>query len=157
MRVVVQPAGSVRDAHHFQQFTRACHRARAVHVKVHFQRFRELTADCQNRVERSHGLLEDHREFRPADSQHLVSVHLQDVHAVQEYLALLDHSGWPGNQPHDGERGNALPAAALADDTNDFTFMDGVTHTIYGFHNPVRDVKARHEILDLQDWLSLAR
>ncbi len=67
----------------------------------------------KHRIERGHGVLEDHGDLRPANLSHFIHGQLQQILPIELNLArdlprLLD-------QPHDGQRRHALAAAGLPD------------------------------------------
>jgi len=55
----------------------------------------------------------------------------QQVDAVEDDAAAADPSGL-GHEPHDGERGHALPATRLADEAHHLPSLDGEGHAVEG-------------------------
>ena len=51
----------------------------SIELRVVFQRFVDLPADGENRVERSHGLLEDHADFVATNVSHLRFAQGQEI------------------------------------------------------------------------------
>src|SRR5690606_19440694 len=77
------------------------------------QRFGNLKADSQHRIERRHRLLEDHRHFVAADTAHLRLRERQKLFPRKLDRALdLALSLW--RQPHDGKGRHALARTGLA-------------------------------------------
>ena len=72
MRILFEPARAVRDADELEQFERARRRLLVGHLQMDEQRLHHLLADRQDRVERGHRLLEDHRDVAAAHLAHLL-------------------------------------------------------------------------------------
>ena len=101
VRILVEAALGVGDAHHLQELGRALARGGHVHPQVDQQRLHDLEADGEHRVERRHRLLEDHRDVAPANLAHLVVGELQQVAALEEDAAADDAPGGLREEPHD--------------------------------------------------------
>ena len=71
MRILLEPALAVGDADQPQQLERARARLRLAHLEVDEQRLHDLLPDRQDRIERGHRLLEDHRDVAAAHLAHL--------------------------------------------------------------------------------------
>src|SRR5438067_8959997 len=80
------------------------------------QRFGDLLAYRECRIERGHRLLEDHRELVAAEASQARGRKLQEIFALEQHLAAGDAAGRLRHEAHDRERGDALAAARLADD-----------------------------------------
>ena len=83
MRVIVHPPGGVRDAHRFEQLDGAAARLPAPGEAVHGQRFLDLAADGEDRVEGGHRLLEDEADAGAADPAHAALIEREQVLAVE--------------------------------------------------------------------------
>ena len=86
--------------------------------------FADLRADGERRVERSHRLLKDHRDFAPADFFHLARAFPEQIFALKDHLALGNLAGGDGNQAQNRERRHAFAAAGFADDPEGFTLRE---------------------------------
>ena len=84
MRILVEPALGVGDADQPQQLDGARARLRLAHAEMDEQRLHDLQADRQDRIERGHRLLEDHRDVAAADLAHLLVGELEQVAAVEQ-------------------------------------------------------------------------
>ena len=113
------------------------HAPLAVDLPVELDRLRDLVAHRVDRVERRHGLLEDHRDGVAADVAHLVVGQLQQVAPVEPDLAR-DGLARALDQPHRGHRGDALAAAGLADDAQRLAVLDLERHAVHGADDAVR-------------------
>ena len=117
VRVLVEPrlgaTGSRRVA---SISTRALARLASTTPLVEPDRLDDLVADREDRVERRHRLLEDHRDLVAADRAHLALGELQRGRGRRSTIAAADDPPGGCDQPHDRERGHALAAAGLADD-----------------------------------------
>ena len=96
-------------ADEFEQFLGAA-RAAALRQLLH------LRLDEHRRVERAQCILVDHRDLMAADLIVLALVASHEVPAVEQDLAA--DSRLRVEQAHDGERGDRLAAAGLADETH---------------------------------------
>src|SRR6266699_3354716 len=94
--------------------------------------FADLLADREDRVQRGHRLLKDHRDLVAADVANLFVVELDEVVAVEDDLTRYDAAGRDRKQAQDAEGANAFAATALADDREGFTLVDVVGDTVYG-------------------------
>ena len=115
VRIVVEAPFGRWDVHAAQHLDRSflCSRARQRAMAQYA--FGDLFADSERGVERSHRLLEDHRQSVTAKLAHLGWQKLREVDTLEAYLAV-DASRWRGDESHDRQRGNALAAAGFADD-----------------------------------------
>ena len=102
-------------------------------ILVQPQRFGDLVADRQHRVERGHRLLKDHRNVVAADIAHFVFVELQQVFPLQRDRAADDLSWRIGDQPHDRQRRHRLAAAGFADYCQGLAAPQRERDVIYGF------------------------
>ena len=101
-------------------------------------RLDDLVADRVGRVERSHRLLEDHREPRTAQVAEQMWIEVQQI-APLEQDPPADLRILRRQQAHDGQRRDALAAARLAHQTESPALaqrqvdaVDGVDDTIVG-------------------------
>ena len=91
-------------------------------VVVSEDSFGDLLANAHDRVERGHGLLENHGNARPAKLAQLIGRQVGQMRGgtvvffktvLKSYFAPDKGSGW--KQAHDGKRGNGFPGARFAD------------------------------------------
>jgi hypothetical protein len=91
------------------------------HAFVQAQAFRDLLADREERVERRHRLLEDHRDVRAANAAHLLLGLLQQIVAVeQDAPAQIRLS----TRRRIDKRGDALARSRFADQRDAFAARD---------------------------------
>src|SRR5262245_41324946 len=114
MRILLHPALGVGNVHHAEHLHGLVHGVAASEALVEPDGLGDLLTDREDRIERRHRLLEDHRDLLAADLPHLRRRQVQEVPAVVEDLTLDDAAGRLGDQPHDAERRHALAAARLA-------------------------------------------
>jgi len=103
--VLLEPALGVGDADERQELDGAGLRLLGRHLQVNEERLHDLQPDPEDRVQRRHGLLEDHRHVMAADAAHLFVRELQEVAAIKDNSAGRD-LGRLREEPHDRERGN---------------------------------------------------
>src|SRR5262249_50257881 len=80
--------------------------------------FRHGVGDGDDRVQRGHRLLEDHRDLVAADAAHLLLRKARQISGLKSNFAADDAAGTLGQKLHNRERGHALAAAGLADQTD---------------------------------------
>ena len=76
----------------------------------------QLRRDLQERIERCHRVLKDHRDPLAADLSHLIDRQRTDIDAVKDDLAADDLSRRFRDQPHHREIRHRFAAARFADD-----------------------------------------
>jgi len=103
--------------------------------------FRDLLADAHDRVERGHGLLENHGHARPAKLAQLIGRQVGQMRGgtvvflktiLKSDFAPDDGGGW--KQAHDGKRGNGFPGARFADQSEHFSGCDRERKIANGGH-----------------------
>ena len=85
--------------------------------------FRDLFADCLDRVQRRHRFLENHADVVAAQRAHLVLGGGKDIDATEGNPA--GGAGGKRQQTHDGKRRHRLARAAFADKPHHFALVDG--------------------------------
>ncbi len=88
-----------------------------------------LQAHRDDRVERAHRILEDHRDVAAANVAQLVLRQRSHVHSV-ERDGSGDVAAALGQQSHDRERRDALAAARLSDQADRLSRVDVEGHTV---------------------------
>jgi hypothetical protein len=79
-------------------------------------RLGQLLGDREDRVQRRHRLLEDHRDAPAPDAAQLGRRRGQQILALEQDASIRDPAGRIGNQAQHRQGGDALAAAGLADD-----------------------------------------
>ena len=118
---------------------------------MELQRFLDLVADAEDGVERGTGFLEDVADHAAADGAQFALVHLQHVAAVEENLAADVARGRRGHEARDGESGNALAAAALADEAERLAFRDGEGHAVHGAQGVRAGAEFELKVFDFEE------
>src|ERR671936_2178153 len=116
MRVVLDAPLGGRDPNQAEQVDGTRHGLTIRDVQVLADRLRDLLAASEDRVERGHRLLEDHRDVVATDLTHLVLGQLQYVTAG-EVDAARDSAAVARQETHDAERSHRLSAPRFTDDT----------------------------------------
>ena len=153
MRILLEAAFRIGDPDQRQQLDRARLRGFLGHAEMNEQRLHDLKPDPQNRIERRHRLLEDHRDVMTADPAHLLVVELQEIAAVEHDRAGGDFGGL-GEKPHDRQRGDGLARAGFTDDRDHLTGIDGVADVLDRAHEAVGRAELDAQVLDLKNWLA---
>jgi hypothetical protein len=135
VRIRAEPSLRGGYSDHVEQFDRPLPGRLAVEAEMPAKRLDELAADRQHRVKRAHRVLEDHRDPRRADVEELALAEGQQICAVEHQFIRRDPAGRLTNEPHDRQRGDALPAAALADEAQHLSRLDRERHAVDGAHH----------------------
>ncbi len=147
MRVLVDPAGRLRDADLGQHLHRAGPARLAVGLEVHPVVLGDLFADGVEGVQAGQRVLEDHRgPAAPDGAQFLLP------EPVQLLPVQPDRAGDGGAavQPHDGERGDGLAAARLTDQAEGAPGLDAERDAVHRADGAPGRVEGDLEVLDLQ-------
>jgi hypothetical protein len=90
----------------------------------------DLIADGEDGVERGHRLLKDHGDPGAPHAAHGLGILGEQVLALEDDTSRRDATG-RRHQPHDGQRGDALPASALAHEPEHLAPVDGEAHPVH--------------------------
>src|SRR5271165_4368171 len=127
MRIVAGPSGGIGDGDIVHGIDRALPRLALRHLVVRQHGFRDLVADPHDRIERGHGLLENHGDARAAESTHGVVRKIGET-ARRAILGEVDFARdvcLSREQAHDGEGCDRFAGAGFADQAQNFTGSDG--------------------------------
>ncbi len=150
VRVAPVPAGGVADAHFRQERLGPLPGLPAGQVEVRPDGFRDLVTNRQHRVEAGERILEHHGQpAAPHPAQRLASEGQQVGLADPEDAARLDPAGGR-HQPEEGEAGEGLARARLADQGQELTGSEGEGHAVHREDPAVRTRKTHPEVLDQQ-------
>ena len=120
VRIVSQPAHRIGNRDLGQQLSCLFEGIRPSSVAVLDNRFGDLLADGEHRIQRRHGFLEDHCHAIAAYCAHVSFIEFEQITILENDLASLDPPRI-ADEPHDGECRHTLARAALADDRECFT------------------------------------
>src|SRR5215211_2774716 len=76
----------------------------------------DLLSSGEERIEKGHRILEDHRDSATAQVFHLPLGQSRQIQVVEENATGDELAGWHGHQLHDRARGNTLPRTGLTDE-----------------------------------------
>ena len=144
--VLIEPLRRRRDANQTQQFDRPGATLRTGQGGVGLQRFLDLQADGQHRVQRGCRFLEDHADAGPADGAQTGWRGCQQVLAAPVHMA--GYRGVAAQQAADGTQGDAFAAAGFADQTKDFAGADGQRDIVDGSDDAAGGGEGDSEVLD---------
>ncbi len=147
MRVLVDPAGRLGDAHLGEHLDRTLAAGLAGGLEVHPVVLGDLLADRVEGVQAGQRVLEDHGDPPAADRAELLLAQAVELLAVEPDRAA---DVGAAVQAHDGERGDGLAAAGLADQAEGLPGLDGEVDAVDGPDGAARGVEGDLEVLDLQ-------
>ncbi len=150
MRILLEPALAVGDADQPQQLERPRACVCLAHPEMDEQRLHDLLPDRQDRIERGHRLLKDHRDIAPAHLAHLVVGETEQVASLEQDAPVRNARGVLGQQAHDRERRHRLAAAGLADDGYDLAAVDAVGNAVDGVDGAARGLEADVQVLHFE-------
>src|SRR5438876_4639217 len=151
MRILLHAALGVRDVHDLQHLDGLVHGVAAAEALVQPDGLRDLLADGEDRIQRGHGLLEDHRDLFAADLPHLRGGQAEEVLAVVDDLALHDAPGRLRDEPHDAQGGDRLARTRLADDAERLALVDVEADAVDGAHDALVGEEVCLESLDFEE------
>ena len=131
MRVAVEALGGRRDAHLVESVDGLLAGSGAGEATVALEHLEEMLAHRFDRVERGHGVLEDHGDLGAAHAAALLGAHGKHVLAGELELVGRD-LGVLGQKAHDRLHGNALARTRLAHNGEKLTVEDREVHTSHG-------------------------
>ena len=123
------------NAYLLQQLDDAPLQAAAAQTAMQAQRLGNLHAHGKGRVERSHGILQNHGDLCPAQLAHLLGTLVQQIFAVKENFSADNAAARLRHQAHNGQAGHRLARAGLADNPQGFAPLHGKAGAIDGFHH----------------------
>jgi len=120
-----------------------------VEVLMQAQRFADLTADVEHRVEARHRLLENHADVVAADVAHLAIGEFEQFGSLEADRSG-DLAGRFRDQAEDRIRGDRLAAAALADNRQRFTLLHVKGHAIHRTIDSHRGAEMGLQVFDFE-------
>ena len=108
-----------------------------------------LVADAHHRVEGVHGRLGHQGDLGEADAAHLFLVQVEQVAAVQEYLAAGDASRG-GNEPQQGQQQGRLAAAGLAHQAQALASVQSEVDAVDGAGHAPAGAEVHLQVADLE-------
>ena len=120
MRVIIQALSRCRDFHIIQPYCRLFVCLFLSDTLVSHKRLRHLSPNGQDRVERGHGLLEDHGNLTPPYLAKALRIKINEIPALEHnpICNSLPRRRW--DQPQDTEGGYTLAAARLSHEPQGF-------------------------------------
>ena len=150
VRIVVDALLRRRDPDELQHLDRPRHGVLLAEPLMQLHRLGDLIADGEDRVQRRHGLLEDHRDVVAADLLELPLLEHGEITALEEDARAFRDPAGPVDQAHHRQRGHGLAAARLADDAERAPRRDLEVDPVDGAEEAVAGVEAGAEVLDGQ-------
>jgi len=151
VRILARAALGLADVHRLEHLERTLPRGAARQAGMDPWHLTELIDHTHVRVERRHGILEDHRDARAADAvqacggkpQQLVLV---EADAAADACAL-------GQQPQHGQQHRGLARTGFANDADALARRDLQIHATHGIDGATRGGIAHGQLPDLKHWL----
>ena len=103
------------------------------------QRLFDLASDVQQRIERTHWVLIDHRDVATADLAQATVVNLGEVLAIEQHFAAQDTEWRTREQTQHREHGQGLARTTLSDDAHLLARLDievDTAHDLVGAMTP---------------------
>src|SRR5215472_8218166 len=116
-------------------------------------RLADLASDRDQRIERGHRLLKNHRNVVAADALHLAFGQVKQVGSGKSDFTADDASGRVGDKTQNGQRRHTLSATRLADNAQRLAAAYRVRDPVDSTHNAARSKEMRPQILDIENGL----
>ena len=133
----MQPALWVSDTNQLQHLQSFRLGFRGRQVLVQLECFTDLLTNRQDRIERSHGLLENHADFVASKLTHLLFSRFQQILPIKQDPAC-HASWWLRHQSQHRHGSDGFTTSRLSDDSNRFTRIDFEGDTIDRAHDTGR-------------------
>ena len=140
----------IRDPHRSEHLRGTLAHLGPLQSEAEFQHLPHLSLDREHRVQRGHGVLEDHGDLVPPDVRQLFGGESQDVGARKPDLPTEDLTGRAWDEPEDGRSGNTLAATRLPDDPEGSARVDLKGHTVHCVEESVLGLEGDLEVVDLE-------
>ena len=114
------------------------------------QRLGELITDGQERIQRGHGILKDHRDPVATQLAQAFSACVDEVFAFETDGVRTDDCRWGWDQSEDGQVQHGFSRAAFADQTGGGAWLDAQIHSVDSFHQAIRCREVGLEIFDFK-------
>ena len=121
----------------------------AIEAKVGLQRFADLKADGEARIERRHRLLEDHRHVLAGQPAPLVGRHRHEIGAVERHAVGGDGRG-RRQKAHRRQHRHRLARTGFADDRQHFVALEGEVEAVHRLERSVPGGEGDGEIADVE-------
>jgi len=145
--------GGVDDAHLVEHLDRLFARGQPGCLRMAHQHVFDLTADGANRIECGARILENHRDLASAQIAQGGLRRTGQRHAVETGRATGGRAGGIEQAEH-GIGGDRFAGAALADHTEDFTFLDRERNLVKGTDDAVPGAKLDRQTIHRQQGMS---
>src|SRR5262249_36150190 len=124
----------------------------AAELLVEERGLRHLAKDGEERIERRHGILQDHRDPAAADPPQLALALLRQILALERDTAADDARG-PRQEPDDRPARRRLAASGLADESQGLALVEGEADAIHRLDDAraAEGGEVRPQLGDLED------
>ena len=152
VRIGAQPLVGRGDADLYQRGAGTCERVGAAHFQMRLHRLDHLRVDPQDRIERHHRVLEDHRDLRAANRAQAVGLRGRQLFVAQFDRAALDDAARRIDQPQDREAGDRLARARFAHQAQDLARRHVEIDTVHGLGHAFLGEEVRAQVADAEGW-----
>ena len=117
---------------------------------MQLERFLDLVADAENRIQRRARVLKNVADHAAADLLQFTRRHLQSVPAIQQNFPADVIRRRRRHEPRDGKRGDGLAAAAFADEADGFAGTNRQRHAVHGAQGVRAGAEVHFQVFDLE-------
>ncbi len=150
MRILIKPPLCSRDADGRKQFRRPLSRRSPVKPHMEFDHFGDLGADCHQRIEGCHRVLEDHGDLPAPDPACCTGdIDPGERLSLPENFAARDTARHV-DKPHHCLRRHALARAGLADNAERFARRDREGYPAQGLYGAGARIETDMQIVDFE-------
>jgi hypothetical protein len=149
VRVGFQPLVGARDANHAERVAGAAAGFVVADLLMRLHRLDHLGVDAQDRVQRHHRVLENHRDAVAAKLPHLLIRQLREVLALEQDLAGDDAAGRI-DQPHHRKAGDRLARSGFPHKPEHLAAGHGEGDIVHRLHHASAGEEMGAEVADLE-------
>ena len=149
VRVLLEPLLGRGDVDLAQLVEGDLFRLAAAHLLVRENRLHHLRADGEHRVQRHHGILEDHADAVAADVTQRFGIGGDEVVTLEQHRAAGDEAGL-ADEVDDGEAGDGLARSRLAHKSETFATAQRERDVVHGGERFVAESELDGEVLDVE-------
>src|SRR5882724_11362102 len=150
MRIFLDTATRIGNADQIEQFDRPRQGCHLRSTAMHEDRFRDLPADREHRIERTHRILKDHCQPVATQEAHFIVGQLHQVATLEQDFTADDFSGRVRNEPEKRVCGHRFSTTRLADQRQHLSGIDMKADTVYRLCHRATIEKVRAQVANFQ-------
>jgi len=155
MRVLVHALLGLGDAHQVKQLGSTLECLFLAVTTVQTKALAHLLTDLVDRVERRHGVLEDHGDVVTANVLHFLFTHIEQRLAAILHGAAVNLSGRHRDEAHDGHGRHGLTRTRLAYHAEGLAAVERIGNAVNRMDDTVLGMEVHLKVIDFEKMLAL--